>query len=181
MLLFYFGTALLLLQSLDVSGFGTMHPRHVSWTKAGLLDSNNKLNRKSLSSPSIALYLAGAQVSTPSPEEAAEMGARDWPQQIKKGTWVEEITQGDVKTRYVLEGAGTLVASTDNDGGASTSRVGPGTLVEATGPVKLEWEVKGKAVNNEMIILTPGYEQQGLLLAVAGLFLVLCGSLVVFS
>ena len=166
---------LLLLCSPCITSFGTTKIKPVSWSKTRGLNHAIEIKRHTST-----LLMAGAVVTTPSPDEAAQMGARDWPQQIKKGTWTEEIPDGDAKIRYVLEGEGTLV-STVIDSRASSSRIGPGTLIEATGPVKLEWTVKDKAGNNEIIILTPGYEQQGLLFAVAGVFLALCGSLVIFS
>jgi uncharacterized protein HemX len=36
------------------------------------------------------LHLASIDVSNPSQEEATEMGIREWPQQLKKGTWSED-------------------------------------------------------------------------------------------
>lgn len=110
------------------------------------------------------------------------MGVREWPQQVKKGTWTETLSSNDsLLVRYVLEGQGSVdivVASssgddTDDDGSATTTTtttttttraVQPGTLLQVTGPATLQWQ----ATTADMIVLTPGYEQGGLLLAVGG-------------
>lgn len=100
------------------------------------------------------------------------MGARDWPQQFKNSGWSEIVPEEKVVTRYILSGQGAVSSS---DANVQNRRIGPGTLVEITGPASVEWSVND---GDEMIVLTPGYEQTGLLLGVGGAFVVLCGVLV---
>jgi uncharacterized cupin superfamily protein len=114
---------------------------------------------------------SNVDISSPSPDQAAEMGVRDWPQQLKKGTWSEQVPEGQTLIRYILDGTGTLVV---NRGKRAT--VGPGTLIEINGDASIEWEA-----SDEMIILTPGFEEGGKLLIVAVAFVVLCASLIATS
>lgn len=100
------------------------------------------------------------------------MGARDWPQQFKKSAWSETVADDKTVTRYILSGQGTVSSA---DANVQNRRIGPGSLVEITGPANVEWSVND---GEEMIVLTPGYEEAGLLLGVAGAFVVLCGVLV---
>jgi len=126
----------------------------------------------------------GALVTTPTPDQAVGMGARDWPQQVRTGSWFETLSKGETVTRYILEGEGfvTVTAMAVD----KKKKVGPGTLVEAKGPVELRWKVfdagndggKGKG---EMIVLTPGYEEGASLAIVAVAFVVLCAVLVSFG
>ena len=125
-----------------------------------------------LESITTQLDAANVDISTPTPDEAAEMGARDWPQQFKKAGWSETVAEDKVVTRYILSGHGTVSSA---DANVPKRRIGPGTLVEITGPANVEWNVND---GDEMIVLTPGYEEAGLLLGVAGAFVVLCGVLV---
>ena len=119
--------------------------------------------------------------STPTPDEAAGMGARDWSQQAKSSPgWSESIPDDAVVTRYILSGRGAVSTSSSGDGpentrGSPRRKIGPGSLVEITGPADVNWTVEA---GEEMIVLTPGYEEAGLLLGVAGAFVVLCGVLV---
>ena len=122
-------------------------------------------------------------ITTPTPDEAADMGARDWPQQVKSSPgWSESVPDDAVVTRYILSGRGTVSTSSSGDRTGKTNKsssprrkIGPGSLVEITGPTDVDWTVEA---GEEMIVLTPGYEEAGLLLGVAGAFLVLCGVLV---
>lgn len=157
----------------------------------------------------------GALVTTPTPDQAVGMGARDWreiilfftpllncfnlvliidvpfrlslsylAQQVRTGSWFETLSKGETVTRYILEGEGfvTVTAMAVD----KKKKVGPGTLVEAKGPVELRWKVfdagndggKGKG---EMIVLTPGYEEGASLAIVAVAFVVLCAVLVSFG
>ena len=119
---------------------------------------------------------ADMTITTPTPDEAADMGARDWPQQARNAPgWSETVSDDAVVTRYILSGRGTV--SSSEDGTRSTPRrsIGPGTLIEITGPADVDWTVEA---GEKMIVLTPGYEEAGLLLGVAGAFVVLCGVLV---
>ena len=111
--------------------------------------------------------LLAVKISTPSPDEAASMGIREWPQQVKSNIWSES---GSDLTRYVLDGKGYLTYDKE-----TRIEVGPGSLVEVDSePSQLVWEI----TSNEMIILTPGYEEGGKLLAVAATLVVLAGALI---
>jgi hypothetical protein len=125
---------------------------------------------------------SGFEKKMPSNPDAERIGIREWPKQIKMGSWDERFDTGQVGARYILEGAGMVVVTLyENDGytpKVTTSeeyRVIPGNLVEVMGPCKLEWRTDEDA---EMVILTPGYEQGSLLAAVGALFVVLCGALI---
>jgi len=120
---------------------------------------------------------ADMTITTPTPDEAADMGARDWPQQTRSAPgWSESVPDDAVVTRYILSGRGTVSSTAgDGRGGSPRRNIGPGTLVEITGPADVDWTVEA---GEEMIVLTPGYEEAGLLLGVAGAFVVLCGVLV---
>lgn len=117
---------------------------------------------------------ASVDISSPSPDEAANMGIRDWPQQLKTGTWEEQAGDGQTIVRYVLDGKGVVEISTDDQTGTKRTSVGPGSLVEVTGEASLSW----KASSGEMIVLTPGFEEGGKLIGVAVAMIVLCGALV---
>ena len=118
------------------------------------------------------LDAANMDISTPTPDEAAEMGARDWPQQFKNSDWSESVPEAKTVLRYILSGQGSVSSV---DANIQKRRIGPGTLVEITGPANVDWNVDA---GDEIIVLTPGYEEAGLLLGVAGAFVVLCGVLV---
>ena len=126
-------------------------------------------------------FLAATTVntSTPSQAECEALGIREWPQQVKKGSWSETAPPNTELIRYILEGQGTLVV-TDDDGNDDTSSfakqqmtVQPGTLITVSGPARLTWQ----ASTADMIILTPSYEQGGLLVAVGIGLLVLLPAL----
>ena len=137
-----------------------------------LTAASNQIRAQHVLDSTTKLDAANMDISTPTPDEAAEMGARDWPQQFKKAGWSETVADDKVMIRYILSGQGTVSSV---DANVQNRRVGPGTLVEITGPANVEWSVNG---GDEMIVLTPGYEEAGLLLGVAGAFVVLCGVLV---
>ena len=105
--------------------------------------------------------MADIQISTPTSAEAASLGVREWPQQLKSGDWTEEATEGSTLTRYILDGNGVVTISSA-EGKSQQSIVKPGTLVEVTGKASLQWSTP-----EEIIVLTPGYEESGLLIAVA--------------
>jgi len=131
------------------------------------------------------LYESCLEVKSPTADEAAQLGARDWPQQVKTGSWSERIDGGTVAVRYILSGTGSIAVTLYSDDDAATPKtkapsvhkVVPGLLVEAMGPATIDWEVDDTPPG-EMIVLTPGYEQGSLLAAVAALFVVLCGALI---
>mmetsp|Transcript_6111 Transcript_6111/g.17180 ORF Transcript_6111/g.17180 Transcript_6111/m.17180 type:complete len:193 (-) Transcript_6111:363-941(-) len=120
----------------------------------------------------------------PTQDEAVELGIREWPQQLKTGTWEEPVPLGQQVVRYVLEGSGSVQIESYNDddeegtecssSSVTTARVGPGTLVEVPGQSLLSWDFG----SDEAIILTPSYEEGGKLLATAAILVVLCGALI---
>jgi quercetin dioxygenase-like cupin family protein len=70
--------------------------------------------------------------------------------------------------RYVLDGKGTVTINDDQ-----RKNVGPGSLLEVSGPASLVWEA-----SSEMIVLTPGFEEGGKLIGVALALVVMCGALI---
>ncbi|CAM9291332.1 unnamed protein product [Heterosigma akashiwo] len=123
-----------------------------------------------------SLALGAVKVSAPTPEEAAKMGAREWPQNIRKGAWSEDVGEG--KVRYVLQGEGTLDVMESAVQESSSFQVGPGTLVEVESECTLNWNIND---TEEMVILTPGYEDGKALIGIAALFAIGLGALVASS
>jgi hypothetical protein len=126
-------------------------------------------------------------IQTPSSEEAASMGIREWPQQVKsKGTsWSEEVNTDTNVVRYILDGTGTLEICSvvdprkvEEDAKPTrrecTTIVEPGTLIQVQGPATLRWMAL-----DEMIVLTPGFEEGGLFAGVIVAVLALFGALMV--
>jgi hypothetical protein len=109
----------------------------------------------------VPLRFANINISTPSPEDAADMGVREWPQQVRNKSWSESVGEDQSVVRYILSGTGS-VKIVDDEGTEQTKQVRPGSLVEVAGQADLDW-----IVNEDMTVLTPGYEQVGLLLGVA--------------
>jgi len=111
------------------------------------------------------------------------MGIRDWPQQFHATSWTDDVSEGSIATRYVLDGKGRLtIQYYDDDNTArqiTNQRVYPGTLVEVDGEASLFWEVDDEKVG--MIVLTPSYEEGGKLLLVGGAFMVFCVGLLIGS
>jgi hypothetical protein len=130
---------------------------------------------RTMASSTTTRDMARVQVSRPSSDVAAAQGIREWPQQTKGGSWREDSEDGELLTRYVLEGTGTV--EIQQDGNARSFPLAPGTLVEVDGKAALSWTTSSP----EMIILTPGFEQGGVFAAVAAVVLVLFGSLVALS
>jgi len=110
------------------------------------------------------------QSSTPSQEEAVQLGIREWPQQVKTGEWRESTkgTSSEPLARYVLEGKGRITV-----GSGESVFVGPGTLVTLANEDDIRWKV----TTPDMIVLTPGYEEGGKLVAVAAALIALVGAL----
>jgi len=123
------------------------------------------------------------EITFPTPEEAASMGIRDWPQQFHSKTWSDRVSEGGIATRYVLDGKGRLTIDYYDDNNVmqriDSQRVYPGTLVEVDGEANLLWEVDDS--KEGMIILTPNYEEGGKLLIVGGILAVFCAGLLVGS
>lgn len=151
-------------------------------TKDTLLSSSNKFPSPSL----LRLFSSSfdVNVETPTQEEAEALGIREWPQQARpQGAFQEISTSSDTTTsRYVLDGLGQLtVVSTTKTSPDSNKRIvvplRPGTLVEVTGDAEMTWDV----TSEEMIILTPEYEQIGVFLGVLAGLIVLVGILVSLS
>ena len=116
----------------------------------------------------------------PTPDDAASMGIRDWPQQFHSSTWSESVAEGQIATRYVLDGKGRVSIDyfdpyTGNEANKK-ARVYPGTLVEVDGEATLVWEVDN--AKEGMIVLTPNFEEGGKLALVAGFLVVLVAGLV---
>ena len=122
------------------------------------------------------------EITFPTPEDAASMGIRDWPQKFYSSDWTEDVSEGQILTRYVLGGKGRVTIDyydDDNEGQRMNQRVYPGTLVEVDGEAKLYWQVDdGK---EGMIVLTPSYEDGGQFLLVLGALIVFCAGLIVGS
>ncbi len=118
------------------------------------------------------LEMANIRITTPSSDIAAEMGIRDWPQQLRKGAWMEFVATEKIVVRYVLDGSGALEVTDEDQAQTQTISLAPGTLVEVTGTATLRWLAK-----NDMILLTPGFEEGGLLLGVIVGVIVLFGAL----
>lgn len=128
-----------------------------------------------LSSPnttptSSALY-SSSSFTNPSQEKSVELGIREWPQQTKsQSTWDEEVKDNETKIRYILQGDGELIINNDK-----AKKFSSGVLIEVNGPANLNWVKKS---DDDVIILTPGYEQGGQLIGVGVAFIVLCGALI---
>jgi len=120
-------------------------------------------------------------ISVPSQAKCEELGVREWPQQSKSASWSESVSPENTLTRYVLEGTGSVEiigqgGGDDDDESSQTISVNPGTLVEiqvGTPKVRLEWTSK----TDEMILLTPGFEEGGVFLGVIAGIVVLFGVL----
>jgi hypothetical protein len=124
--------------------------------------------------------MAKIDIQTPSPEDAASMGIRDWPQQVKSGAWSEFVAEDKTVIRYVLDGTGSVDIVDEDIAETKFVTIGPGTLIEVTGPVTLKWMVNNNNNNNQdMILLTPGFEENGLFAGVAVAVIALFGFLVV--
>jgi hypothetical protein len=121
------------------------------------------------------------EITFPTPEEAASMGIREWPQTFHAASWTESVLEGQIATRYVLSGNGRVNIDYYDDNSRRSQRketISPGTLVEVDGEATLSWEVDG---NEGMVILTPGFEEQGKLALVLGFFVVFCAWLLAGS
>jgi hypothetical protein len=108
-------------------------------------------------------------------------GSREWPQQLRTGSWSERIDSGGLVARYVLDGSGSVGVTLYAEDGRSKKNaepvyheLRPGSLVEAMGPAMLEW----RADEQILLLVPPGSEQGSLLAGVAALIVVLCGALI---
>lgn len=101
------------------------------------------------------------------------MGIREWPQQTKSSSWVEETKEGKSIVRYILQGSGTVTV-----GNESSRKFSEGTLIEIQGPCKVTWT---KNEGDDIIILTPGFENVGLFVGVILGFTAMVGALLALS
>ena len=103
------------------------------------------------------------------------MGIREWPTQLMKSKgrrWKEFVSTDQTVVRYILDGSGTLVSTDDDNARTKTTPLQPGTLVEVTGTASLEWRAM-----EDMIVLTPGVEERGILLSVGAILISIFGAL----
>ena len=109
----------------------------------------------------------------PSQEESVELGIREWPQQTKSSSWTDDAKEGQTLVRYILQGGGTVTVN-----GKDSRRFMTGMLMEVEGPVTLDWE---KDSGEDVIILTPGFENGGLLVGAFLGFMGMVAALVALS
>ena len=127
---------------------------------------------------------SSVEISFPTPNAAADMGIRDWPQIYHPSSWTESVNEGAILTRYILDGRGRVsIDYVDNSTGKSRriekQRVYPGTLVEVDGEATISWDVDDPKTG--MIVLTPNYEEGGKLALVGGFLIVFCVGLLIGS
>ena len=135
------------------------------------------------------------EISTPSQSKCETLGIREWPQQSKKGSWTERTTTSDNNNndddddadsssslvRYVLEGTGTLKINDNRNKSKDDNKdnkiiIKPGMLVEIGGNnVELEWTCDDDC--QEMIFLTPNFEEGNIFIGVIGGIILLFGLL----
>ena len=116
---------------------------------------------------------ASPKYSMPSQQESEQLGIREWPQQTKSSTWEDQASEGQTLVRYILQGSGTLYVD-----GSSSKRFNTGILVEVDGPVTLKWE---KDDGEDVILLTPGFENAGLFAGALVGFVAMVGALLALS
>mmetsp|Transcript_27072 Transcript_27072/g.42498 ORF Transcript_27072/g.42498 Transcript_27072/m.42498 type:complete len:207 (+) Transcript_27072:31-651(+) len=160
----------------------TSSANSLTFTKTKLVH-NKKSSIKTPLSASSTTNNNVVEITFPTPEEAASMGIRDWPQQFHDSSWSESISEGQIATRYVLSGKGRVTIDYyDNENvnrQRANQRVYPGTLIEVDGEAQLFWEVDD--AKEGIIVLTPSYEEGGKLLLVAGAMVVFCAGLIAGS
>jgi hypothetical protein len=140
----------------------------------------DKCSPKSLCSvPSTTILYASSSPSftNPTQEQSVELGIREWPQQtISKKSWEEAIQENQTLTRYILQGNGEVTVTNNDDSKKMIKKFTPGLLIEVNGPATVSWEREKSS--ESVIILTPSYEQGGLLIGVGLSFIVLCVALI---
>lgn len=119
--------------------------------------------------------LAKIRITTPSSDTAVELGIREWPQQVQQGEWSEFVPSETTVIRYVLEGMGKLEIVDEDQAKVQTTALAPGTLIAVTGTASLQWSTQDN--DKDMILLTPNYEQGGLLIGVVVSVIALFGAL----
>ncbi len=84
------------------------------------------------------------------------MGIREWPQRARsKGSFEEVSQEGQTLVRYVLDGEAKVIVAKQSVPQTETFIMRPGSLLEVHGEAKLTWRVESE----EIILLTPGFEQ----------------------
>lgn len=150
-----------------VEGFTFVRPSSSSHSSYSIGTAKSFQKSCSLLSRTNRSYLQSTSnkisVTFPPPDEAADMGIRDWPAQVKNGQWQESVKEGTM--RYVLDGSGEVESS---ENGVSLIKVEPGTLINVAEDCTLSWKCSG---DDSMTILTPTYEDGSALAAVAGILL----------
>mmetsp|Transcript_5116 Transcript_5116/g.6607 ORF Transcript_5116/g.6607 Transcript_5116/m.6607 type:complete len:181 (+) Transcript_5116:58-600(+) len=134
------------------------------------------------SSSKTQINAVSTSLTVPSQEESVKLGIREWPQQTKsQQSWDENVKENDTLTRYILQGEGDLTIITTSVNKEvekpEKSKFKPGLLIEVNGPATLQW-VKAMRSDEDVIILTPGYEQGGLLIGFLFGSIILCGALI---
>ena len=158
----------------QVKGF-TVHvksPRRITTSSRTPRDSTTAKVKK-VSNTALQQFSSKLELSYPSQDECVSLGIREWPQQTKSKSWTEDASDGQVLLRYILQGKGSLVVD-----GVQAKPFGVGTLVDVTGPASLEWNLEG---GEDVILLTPGFEQGGAFLGVVAAMIVLTGALIASS
>ncbi|GAX26567.1 hypothetical protein FisN_21Lu075 [Fistulifera solaris] len=113
--------------------------------------------------------------TTPCQSEAESLGIREWPQQARsKGSFEEVSREGQTLVRYVLDGEAKVTVVKQNIPQKETFIMRPGSLLEVRGEAKLTWQVESE----EMILLTPSFEQLGLFTGVILGFVMVMGALI---
>lgn len=115
--------------------------------------------------------------TTPSQSEADSLGIREWPQQAKsKGTFEELVQEGQTLVRYILDGEARVIVvkKKNNAQKQEIFAMRPGCLLEVRGEAKLSWQVESE----EVILLTPGFEQLGLFAGVVIGLIMVTGALI---
>jgi len=116
------------------------------------------LTARALTAPTVARPLRTAlrsiKVSYIEPDDAAEMGVREWLFSDCVDGAEETVPEG--AQRYVLKGTGTVEASSFAGGVGDDEpiEVGPGSLVEAAAQTNLRWRTE----DGPFTVLTPSFE-----------------------
>lgn len=145
-----------------------VHGFTVQNSNVATLTGMNKINRN----PLVILH-ATPKYTMPSQEESVDLGIREWPQQTKSSSWDEEAKEGQTLVRYVLQGSGSVTVN-----GQAAKKFMTGMLMEVDGPASLQWN---KDDGEDVILLTPGFENGGLFAGALIGFVAMVGALVALS
>lgn len=127
---------------------------------------------------SVILYYS-TKISNPSQDESEILGIREWPQQSKTKDWSEKATDNQPLIRYILKGSGSLIIvddDEDSDTIVKKTKFSTGNLIEVDGPCSLKWTIDDDCDN--IILLTPGFEQGKLFLGAIVAMMVMFGALI---